>query len=63
MSISSPGYKYRYTPLQVSFSTPTQEMDLELEDAASEGHVRFRGGTEGSFDIGGSGDFVNVDVR
>ena len=48
--------------LEVSLSTPTQAMALELEDAASEGRVRFRGETEASLDIGGSGDFVNVDV-
>ena len=62
MSISTTrGYKY-IPLLQVPLSTPTQGMALELEDAASEGHARFRGETEGSFDVGGSGEFVNVNV-
>lgn len=37
-------------------------MALELEDASAEVSVRFRGETERNYDVGGSGDFVNVGV-
>ena len=53
----------RHIPLlEVPLSTPTQAMALELEDAASEGCVRLGVEAEGSLGIGGSGEFVSVDV-